>query len=85
MKLVKKNIKSRIRKIGKKNILITMNNFYELNELGETIFKKIDGTKTIQDIEDELFEVYDVSKEVLKADINDFINFLLSIEAIEEI
>ena len=64
--------------------LSEVNSLYVLNETGAALWRRIDGTRSIQAIMTELSNEYDVTSEQLEKDLTKLIEDLLSIRAIEE-
>ena len=86
MKKLKKTMKSRIRKIANKKILIIMNKYYELNDLGEMIITNLDREKSSEDIINVISRMFpDVDESTIRLDVNNYLNFLLDAGAIEEV
>ncbi len=86
MKKLKKTMKSRIRKIANKKILIIMNKYYELNDLGEMIITNLDGEKSSEDIINVISRMFpDIDESTIRLDVNNYLNFLLDAGAIEEV
>src|SRR2546422_11746918 len=64
--------------------LSDINSLYVLNETGAALWRRIDGTRSIQAILTDLSNEYDVTSEQLEKDLSTLIEDLLSIRAIEE-
>ena len=64
--------------------LSDINSLYVLNETGAAVWRRIDGTRSIRAILNELSDEYDVTSEQLEKDITTLIEDLVSIRAIEE-
>ena len=64
--------------------LLEVNFLYILNETGAALWRRIDGTRSIRAILNELSNEYDVTSEQLEKDLATLIADLLSIRAIEE-
>ena len=64
--------------------LSEVNSLYILNETGAALWRRIDGTRSIRAILNELSNEYDVTSEQLEKDLTTLIEDLLSIRAIEE-
>jgi hypothetical protein len=54
-------------------LLIASSNFIELNKIGSAIWKLVAEGNTPDQIIEKMLKSYDVSKEKLTADVNDFI------------
>jgi hypothetical protein len=65
--------------------LADANCLYVLNETGAAVWRRIDGTKSVQDITLELLEEFDVARPQLDADVASLIEDLLSIHAIHAV
>ena len=64
--------------------LSEVNSLYILNETGAALWRRIDGTRSIRAMLNELSNEYDVTSEQLEKDLTTLIEDLLSIRAIEE-
>ena len=53
------------------------NGMMDLNETGAFIWKLINGNNTIDDIVEKMLKEYDVSEEIVRADVEEFINKLI--------
>lgn len=80
------------RKIADEYILVPirnnvgdLQNIYTLNEVAARIWELIDSKRTLEQICDELLQEFEVSKERLEKDLNEYIAQLESEEAIEKI
>ncbi len=60
------------------------NDLFVLNEVGATVWKKIDGQRSIRDIQGDLLNEFQVSQEELSKDLNTLFQDLASIEAVHE-
>lgn len=60
-----------------------MEYIYNLNEIGSSIWEKIDGTKTFKDILGELMHEYDGIRETIQQEAEEFINDLKAAKLIE--
>ena len=60
------------------------NDLFVLNEMGACIWKKIDGSRTTQEIQTHLLAEFQVSEEELQNDLNSLLKELVSIQAIQE-
>lgn len=65
--------------------LTESNSIYVLNETGAALWKRIDGSRSVQMIADDFFKEYDVTAERLRQDFETLLADLLSIHAIEEV
>lgn len=77
------------RKIGGETVLIPLqkkiydiSSIYNLNEMGSQIWERLDGSKTLQQIEEELTNVYDVSAETFSGDLKSLLEQLQEIKAV---
>ena len=77
------------RRIGDETILVPikdnvgdMGSIYNLNEVGAFVWEHLDGKQSLSDIKDMIFEEYNVSPDVAKKDLWDFIAQLKEIGAI---
>ena len=66
--------------IGEENVLVPlsnnvadMNHVFTLNDVGTFIFDQVDGKKSVADIYQLMMDEYEVSTEVVKRDITQFI------------
>jgi methyltransferase-like protein len=55
------------------NNIADMNSVFTLNETGSYIWEKIDGTRTVKDIVNELITEYDIDRETAEKDVNGFV------------
>lgn len=60
------------------------NNLYVMNETGTTIWKFIDGRRSLAQIKSDLIKEFDVLEEQLEKDLVILIDDLISIQAIHE-
>ena len=65
--------------------LTDTNSIYVLNETGAEVWQRLDGTRSVRDIADDLHAAYEVATEQLEQDLKGLIDDLLSIEAIHEV
>lgn len=65
--------------------LTESNSIYVLNETGAALWKRIDGSRSVQMIADDFFKEYDVTAEQLRQNFETLLADLLSIHAIEEV
>ena len=77
------------RRIGDETILVPikdnvgdMGSIYNLNEVGAFVWEHLDGKQSLSDIKDMIFEEYNVSPDMAKKDLCDFIAQLKEIGAI---
>ncbi len=66
------------------NMIVYEGNCYELNEIGNEIFKSILKKKPVDNIFVDLKENYDIDEKQLENDINSFIDNLLSLNIIKK-
>ena len=48
--------------------------YYTLNEVGREVWKRLDGKKTLNDIEEELLAIYDIDRGRLLSDIRELLS-----------
>jgi hypothetical protein len=60
-----------------------MAKIYSLDPVGADIWKLIDGQRTLGDVREALLAEYDVPPDVLDADLDEFVEKLLSIGALK--
>lgn len=65
--------------------LTETNSLYVLNETGAAVWERLDGTRSLQDIAEDLLEDYEVPPEQLAQDLGELVNDLLSIQAIHPV
>lgn len=65
------------------SVLVKEGIIYELNELGEQIIRGIIKGNSLEEIENKVYEMYNVSREIAREDIQDFINSLENFGLIE--
>ena len=63
---------------------VDLNGMITLNETGAFLWEKLCEDKTPADLADEILKEYDIDRETVMADINEFIEKLRSIGAISE-
>ncbi len=68
-----------------KRQLTDVNSIYVLNDTGAALWNRIDGTRSVQDIQAQFCEEYDVTTDRLRHDCETLLTDLLSIHAIEEV
>lgn len=68
-----------------KRQLTDVNSIYVLNDTGAALWNKIDGKRSVQEIQAAFREEYDVPTEQLQHDCETLLTDLLSIHAIEEV
>lgn len=56
---------------------------FALDEIGEQVWEAIDGETSVEQIADVLSNKYDVNKDIVLHDVNDFVKDLLAKELIE--
>lgn len=78
------DLNTRVRKMGNKTILWVDNNIYELNETGQIITEMLHEEISKETILNSLLKLYPSNKYDLEQDVNEFLDFLLSINAIKE-
>ena len=88
--ILKRNDNIVFRKIEGEYVLLPMaassenvEYIYNLNEIGGSIWEKIDGRKTLQDIINELVAEYDESQDIIQQQVAEFINDLKEAKLIE--
>lgn len=59
-----------------------MESIYTLNGVGARIWALVDGSRTMAEIRDIILEEYDAPAEGIDADLQEFVDNLLSIEAL---
>ena len=59
------------------------NNLFVLNEMGAQVWKRIDGTASVQKISQNLLEEFETSPEILEKDLKTLLTDLESIQAIQ--
>jgi len=59
------------------------NEMYTLNKTAAAMWNLIDGRRTLQEISDELCSRYSGSRQTIEADLEEFINDLKTLKAIE--
>ena len=57
-------------------------NIYSLNEIGAFIWEQLDGERNLKDLKDKILDEYEVSPREAEADLNEFMNDLIEIEAV---
>ncbi|MBW2340584.1 MAG: PqqD family protein [Deltaproteobacteria bacterium] len=62
-----------------------MGSLYNLNEVGAFIWERLDGEKTLHNIEAMIIEEFDVSSEKAQEDLGEFVRQLKEIDAILEV
>ncbi|RMG04147.1 MAG: PqqD family protein [Nitrospirae bacterium] len=79
------------RKVAGETILVPvhgdvakMKKIYILNNLGEFIWERIDGRKSVDEILDEIVENFEVTRDEARKDLNEFINSLKERNLVEE-
>ena len=65
--------------------LTDANSIYVLNETGAALWDRIDGARSVQEIEFDLTQEYDVAADQLRQDFETLLADLLSIRAIQEV
>ena len=68
-----------------RRVLTEANSIYVLNDTGAALWSRIDGARSVQEIEQDFSEEYDVAAEQLRQDFETFLADLLSIRAIHEV
>lgn len=61
-----------------------MENLYSLNEVAARVYELVDGKRAVRDICAVIVEEFDVSTQQAEADVSQFVEQLVSIQAIEE-
>jgi len=59
-----------------------MGSIYNLNEIGAFIWEHLNGERNLEAVRDKILEEYEVSPQEAEADLNEFINDLIEIEAV---
>jgi hypothetical protein len=59
-----------------------MGSIYNLNEIGAFIWEQLNGERNLEAVKDKILEEYEVSSQKAEADLNEFINDLIEIEAV---
>jgi hypothetical protein len=62
-----------------------METLYTLNEVGARVYELVDGTRPLGEIVDTIGNEFDVSAQQAEADVHEFIEQLLEIEAVHEV
>ncbi len=77
------------RKIGGELVLIPLqkkiydiSSIYNMNEMACQIWERLDGRKALEDIQQELLDVYDVTPETLSQDMQTLMEQLTEIKAV---
>ncbi len=83
IEIYKKNLKFRCRKINKKYYILDGHKCYEINEMGNFIWNKINSERSIEDICNLLKLEYDISVDRIANDIFDFFHFMKDKEIIK--
>lgn len=80
-----------LKKVAGENIVIatgearlSFNGIITFNEVGAEVFDRLDGTRTFEQIVDEIAALYNASREVIEADIKKLIEKMKSQGLIEE-
>lgn len=80
-----------LKKVAGENIVIatgearlSFNGIITFNEVGAEVFGRLDGTRTFEQIVDEIAALYNASREVIEADIKKLIEKMKSQGLIEE-
>ena len=61
------------------------NSIFVLNETGAALWRRLDGSRSVQEIMEDLSQEFDVTREQLEQDVPPLIEDLLSIEAIRQV
>lgn len=87
--IYKKNPDFIARKIGGELVLIPLqkkiydiSSIYNMNEMACQIWERLDGTKTIGNVQSEILQSYEVSEDVLSQDLQTLMGQLEEIKAI---
>jgi hypothetical protein len=59
-----------------------MGSIYNLNEIGAFIWEHLNGERNLKAVKDKIIDQYEVSPLEAEADLNEFMNDLLEIEAV---
>ncbi len=59
-----------------------MGSIYNLNEIGAFIWEQLDGERNLKTIKDKILDEYEASLQEAEADLNEFINDLIEIDAV---
>lgn len=80
-----------LKKVAGENIVIatgearlSFSGIITFNEVGAEVFKRLDGTRTLEQISDEIAELYDAPKSVITADIERLIEKMKKQGLLEE-
>lgn len=80
-----------LKKVAGENIVIatgearlSFNGIITFNEVGAEVFTRLDGTKTISQIVDEIASIYNAPKDIIEKDINNLIEKMKNHGLIEE-
>lgn len=79
----KKNMSFRVRMMANQYLLFGESSAYQLNDTGNKIWNELDENKNIDDIITSLKLQYHSIPEYLESDIQEFIDFLIEINAIQ--
>lgn len=80
-----------LKKVAGENIVIatgearlSFNGIITFNEVGAEVFTRLDGTRTLSQITDEIAAIYNAPKELIKADIEKLVEKMRSNGLLEE-
>ncbi len=80
-----------LKKVAGENIVIatgearlSFNGIITFNEVGAEVFDRLDGTRTLEQIVDEIAEIYNAPREIIEADIKKLIDKMKKQGLIEE-
>lgn len=80
-----------LKKVAGENIVIatgearlSFNGIITFNEVGSEVFTRLDGTKTVSQIVDEIASLYNAPKDIIENDINNLIEKMRNHGLIEE-
>ena len=74
--VVKRSVAGEILLVPVAGQLADLQRVFVLDEVGSEIWDRLDGQRTLEQIEQELLEIFEVSGEALRADLQDFVGEL---------
>ena len=66
-------------------LVLATGDYFELDEMGLEIWKRLDGRRTLAECADELLAIYDAPLEVMRADVGAFVEELRQCDLVEVI